>query len=613
MTATAARLPLRAVGWRLDLTWLLPAAAAHGLGLAVYVNWADVFGNAPLHYTDYATHYAAVEAVSHFLSRGQLWGYSPYFLAGFAEGTLFDIDNKGVELASYWLSRAGLSLPLAFNVVMLGLMALAPFAIYTAARVLRLPAATAGLAQWMMLAIWYGDGAVRWMWQGSILAFAAAALGSLVVAAAFWRWASGGAGRGWWSVLLWFGLGPVLFWLHAEVFVTLAVGLGVGLLLFGRRWTRRAWLVLLGWVVFVIIVNWPWLSPNLQFLYTLAPTTDLQGGLGQLRYDLTAPHVILRLAVLGAAGAGLWAGLRAGRWWWGPVAFCAAVWLGLAYLGGYVGLGALQPYRLMLPALGLATLPAADWLATAWARSPRGAALGILIIAGAAAPALYAARPQHLRQADGTPSDYLGGAQPAEQAVCRTLAGFDLESGRVLTNDWRLGAWLPACSRAQVIGGPYSLVWTKFNHANADWERIFGELVAMLTPTDLTAVLTQYNVHWVVVNTGFPNWENLADWNQQHPGLLQQTATHGPFEILVVLDPADWFFEGGGGLQAEYNRIAIRGATPGGVQIKYHWIASLRTDPALPIRPVMLGGDPIPFIEVQNGTVPDFDILQTYR
>ncbi|MEP7358558.1 MAG: hypothetical protein ABI847_15020 [Anaerolineales bacterium] len=611
MTAGAAQGPRRPTGWRLDLAWLAPAILAHALGLAAYINWADFAANPPFHYTDYATHFAATDAVSHFLAGGRLWGYSPYFLAGFPEGTLVDLDNKGVELASFGLARLGLSLPHAFNGVMLALMAGAPFAIYAAARLLKLPAPAAGVAQWLMLAAWYADGAVRWMWQGSILTFAAAALGSLVVAAAFWRWAAGGAPGGRLSLIVWFGMGPLLFWLHAEAFVILAVTLGLGTLAFGRRWDLRAWLVVVGWVVWVILANWAWLGPDLRQLGTLAPTHDLQGGLSQLRYDATTAYALLRVALFGMAALGLWTWRKTGVAWWPAAGLGVGLWLVVAYGGGYLGLGALEPYRLILPALGLATLPAADWLVRQWGERRWPAALAATVFIAAAALPLYRARPQGLRQVDGTPSDSLSGPQPAERAVCATLAKLDLGAGRVLTNDWRLGAWLPACSGAQVIGGPSYLVWTQFNQANADQERVFGQLVAGLSPADLAAVLSQYNVHWVVVNTAFHNWVNLADWDRQHPGTFELVAQNGPFQIMAVVGSSTWFMSGSGTLTADYNRITIRRAAPGGVVIKYHWLPSLRTEPALPMRPVYAAGDPVPFIAVDNGSTADFDIVQS--
>jgi hypothetical protein len=368
----------------------------------------------------------------------------------------------------------------------------------------------------------------------------------------------------------------------------------------------------LAWTALVVIVNWPWLGPDLRFLYTLSATYDLQGGLSQLRYDVTTPHTLLRLAVFGLAALGLLAWRKSGTMWWHVAVVCIGIWLVLAYAGGYIGLGALEPYRLILPALGLATLPAAAWLVNLRNRSPRNASLAITVFVIAAALPVYRARPQGLRQVDGTPSDSLSGPQPAEQAVCHTLAGLDLGAGRVMTNDWRIGAWLPTCSGAQVIGGPSYLVWTQFNHANADQERVFGQLVATITPADLAAVLSQYNVHWVVVNTAFRNWVNLVDWDKQNPGTFVPAAQQGPFAIMAVAEPSTWFFQGAGAVHADYNRLAVRGATSGGIVLKYHWLPSLRTVPALPIRPVTIGGDPIAFIAVDNGSTVDFDIVQSY-
>ena len=650
--------PSRA-GW----LWLGLALLWHALGLAAFVNWREVLANPPLHYVDYATHYAAVESVSHFLDQGQLWGYDPFFHAGTAAGTLFDLDNKAIELASYGLTRLGVARPVAFNVVVLSLLAIAPFAVYMAARRLGLTPAAAGVAQCLMLAIWYGDETTRWMWQGSLLSFAAAALGSLWVGAAFWGWTSHlphlqplsqqergvhsiisgvspsprrGEGRGEGRVykplypLIWLLPSPLLFWIHPGVLLTLAPLIGVGLMVSTlqvrsddlshqatkvfttNRW--RVWAILGVWIAWTVLVNWPWLNITLRFLHTRTATDIfLQGGLEQLRYDVRAPHFALRLAILALAFGGLWRWAHEHRREWGWVATCVILWLVVAYAGAQFGLGAAQPYRLVMPALALATLPAADGLVHWFQWSPRQAGVAALAVCLALAPALYHARPQGKRLQDGTPSDHLSGPQPAEWAVCQVLQELDLRSGRVLTNEWRLGAFLPTCSGAQVVGGPFSPVWTVFGYVNADYENVLGRPVRELSTTELGGLLAQYNVRWVVINTGFAEFFTLADWVREHPGLLIQMTTHEPFVIYSVDQPATWFFEGAGHVVATYNRLVVQGASPGGVVLKYHWVESLKVDPPLPLRPVFVGHDPVPFIAVDNDTLTDFVIEQSYE
>jgi hypothetical protein len=122
------------------------------------INWHDAIDNAPLHYTDYATHYAQTDAVCSFLGNaGRVWGNSPFFLAGYPEGTLFDIDNKAIALASCAIHFAGLSLAHAFNVTVLGLIAMSPFAVFAGALVAGVGPGQAAIAQILGLAFWYGD------------------------------------------------------------------------------------------------------------------------------------------------------------------------------------------------------------------------------------------------------------------------------------------------------------------------------------------------------------------------------------------------------------------------------------------------------------------------
>ncbi len=612
---------------RFGRSWLGLALLWHVLGLAAFVNWREVFANPPIHYVDYATHYAAVESASHFLAQGQLWGYDPFFHAGVAAGTLFDLDNKAVELASYALTRLGLARPLAFNLVVLSLLAAAPFGVWLAARGWGLTPTAAGLAQLLTLAVWYGDETARWMWQGSIFSFAAAALGSLWVGAAFWRVCSHGLSR-WRDILVWSLLGPLLFWLHPGVLLTLAPLMGAGIIAnyrprferdgqstatYGAR-TWGLWVMLGAWMAWVVFVNWPWLNVALRFLHTRTATdVFLQGGWAQLGYDMGAPHFALRLVLIALACAGLWMWRREHRRDWRLVAICMTLWLVLAYGGAPLGLGPAQPYRLVMPALALATLPASDGLVRLYQSSSRRAGIVALAACLAIAPALYHARPQGKRLQDGTPSDYLSGPQPPEWAVCRALQKLDLQSGRVLTNEWRLGAFLPACSGAQVIGGPFSPVWTVFGHTNADYEGLLGRPVRGLSTPELGVLLAQYNVHWVVVNAGFAEFFTLADWEREHPGLLTVIETDKPFVLYSVDPPSTWFFEGAGRVTATYNRLTLEGASPGGVVLKYHWLESLRTDPPLPLRPVFVGDDPVPFIAIENGTVTDFVIEQSYE
>jgi hypothetical protein len=105
-----------------------------------------------------------------------------------------------------------------------------------------------------------------------------------------------------------------------------------------------------------------------------------------------------------------------------------------------------------------------------------------------------------------------------------------------------------------------------------------------------------------------PKYYTIDLWKQNHPGLFDTIASYGNFDIYQVLQPASWFFEGSGHVNAEQNQIIVQDASQGELVLKYHWIESLRTSPPLRLSPVMVGLDPQPFIKVDNGNIRDFRI-----
>jgi hypothetical protein len=143
----------------------IPAVALQVVLSWLYLDIPRALANPPLADTDFATHWVETWSMAHFLERGRLWGYDPYFMAGYPGNALFDIDNKLVALASWLLSRTGLSLELSYTLVMAALLLVAPLTIYPAARWLGLAPGSALIAQLVGLALWYIDPALRWSWR----------------------------------------------------------------------------------------------------------------------------------------------------------------------------------------------------------------------------------------------------------------------------------------------------------------------------------------------------------------------------------------------------------------------------------------------------------------
>lgn len=600
----------------------------HFLAIVLFLNWHEVLGNPPVADTDYATHWAETWSVSHFLEEGRLWGYDPHFMAGHPEGTLFDLDNKLIEVAAFVLSKTGLSLPLSYNLVLASLMALAPLALYPAGLLFGLGRREALLTQLAALGLWYLDPAFRWSWQGSTLAFASAVCLSLLVLAAAVHLTrpEGRASPAAW--LLWFVLGPLLFWLHALTFALLLLPLT---LLTLRRWPvlsgrRRA--IFLLWPLLVLLLNSPWLLTALRFLpMRVASDQYLQGGLPALSADLlgigrvdgasTVSLLGLRWLILLTGGVGLWRMTRgtAGQ----AVAIGAWTSLLLAYCAVHLpGGGNLQPYRYIEQAALWSTLgigPGLSILANTGAtRLPKNIWVGVvaaftLIAILWVGYAAWRFRPPPL---GGVAHHQWQGPSDTVREICEHLEGLSLERGRLLTDDARLGALLPWCSGAHVIGGHFFEVWTKYGYTNVSIFTFLDVPYEDLTVAFWQETLDTYNVHWIVAHE---DWNiagsyTLADWLVDHPQQVMAGPRFGPYRFYR---PRGAVEELPFTISADHGQLLITDAPEQSFTLPFHWVPHLRAMPAsVQLSPAFMGDDPIPFIRVNPAGNAGIEICIAY-
>ena len=589
----------------------IPAVALQVVLSWLYVDIPRVLANPPLADTDFATHWAETWSMAHFLDRGRLWGYDPYFMAGYPGNALFDIDNKLVALASWLLSRIGLSLELSYTLVVAALMLVAPLTIYPAARWLGLAPGSALIAQLVGLALWYTDPALRWSWEGSTLAFAAATTIGLLVLAAGSRLMQPGVRPGGGPLVVWLVVGPLLFWLHAFSFFLLLVPLSTLAFVSWSSASRAQRLLLVAWPPLVVSVNLPWLIPFVRFLpYRAASDHFLQGGMPTLLHNLigrgsdesSASVEYLALRWLTLVGGLLGLALLARRQrYWAPVLAGVVTALLLAYGGRYLpGGGDLQPYRYMFQAALWATLgvPAALALQRrvllAHGPVPR-------IVAGAVAvpvvlwlaSGLWVARPELL----GGDARAWHGPSNATWALCDFLRT-EHDGGRVLTDDWRVGALLPACSGVEVIGGSHLYMAIEHGYANTTPWSFPGGSYQEQPSAQLERELAAYNVRWFVAYSGYPDhWYTLRDRLRDEPELADPVATFGTYALYRhAARPLPYR------VSATFDRLEL-GDLPAGepITLPYHWLDGL-TSPTtgVTLAPTQLYNDPVPFIQITH-------------
>lgn len=607
---------------------LLILLSLHLAGILYYLPPSETFGNPPIARTDYTTHFYQAATVNHFLREaGRPWGYDPHHLAGYPVGTVFDVNNKGLEVAT-WLLSSFVDVSLAFNLAVLILFAAFPLAIYFAGGLLGLAPWARSLAIGLALIVWYTDPTVHWAWAGGTFSFAAASGLAVVTLAAFIRYANTPT---WHAFVALAVSAPVTVLASPQVAVALALPALIGYALSARRLSLRQHLSLVAIAGLVVAVNAFWLWPFLQFINIKVNATQfLQADVGTLIGDLLGTARVdgsppcrcgLRWLMLGLTGH-LWLSQPQKRGYVAILASGAISLFALAYLGSYWRpLANLQPYRFVIPASLMLILPAADGLIhlaadpppLRWRTAAAGLAAVFLITQTAQGAWYYRPDLSHVGQPGQLDDGRLGGPPTAYRTVMDWINANTAPDGRLLINDWRLGALVPYYTDREVIGGPFLWVWIKYGYANAGIWDAFGRDLDSYTEAELRQTLHNYNIQWVITNIAFErDFYTLDDVARRWPRLLRPADEVAGFQIYRLPWSANSFLVGRGTVSAGYNRINVADASPSGVVLKYHWLPTLCSEPPLPLAPHPIPGAPVEFIHVDNGTTRNFVIYNAY-
>jgi hypothetical protein len=150
----------------------------------------------------------------------------------------------------------------------------------------------------------------------------------------------------------------------------------------------------------------------------------------------------------------------------------------------------------------------------------------------------------------------------------------------------------------QLLGGPYGsiLMASKFTlFVTGNRPVIFERLLEKMSEEEFGKYMELYNVSRIAVTSS-----RSAVCLRQFRTVLSEELPVGEYRIFKVNRPSTWFAQGGGEVTASLDRIEILGASRGTLVLKYHWLSTLKTVPSVPMKPVHLMDDPVPFIEIDN-------------
>jgi len=597
---------------------------AHAAGLAlIFEPIGGLISAEPLIEQDYALHFHHLRSIEAFWRADRrLWGYNPYFMAGYPSNTVQDASVKLYELAA--MAAPGMDAVVAFKGCVLAAHLAIPWLAWGAGLAFFGRGAAAAVAACLGTLLWW-NGLPREMFFYGMVGFPIAGYGALLALGVLHRlWSPSELRRTDRRLvrLVAFVLAALLPPLHLQSIAIVGPPLAFGLLNLPKGQGARAWGGLIALGSFGLVVNAAWLAPFLSHmkdaraaeLVAELPVFTVADRWGWFK-DYVSASVYwsfrsgpgekpLRLYLLLIGGAGLATlggpGRRGARV---LLATCAGGMFALAYFGSWVApLKAWQPLRFKL-ALDLAlALAAAPLMARAFVGPmPKWARAGIA--AATLAAALGAAINIYLTEAKGDLRlrTRLGPTQQALIAWARDAAP---RGGRILFEESGdesgfvhdgvyLSAILAHEAKRELIGGPSNLYNDRHHFAEFHAGRAFGKEVHALGDDALRAYLDLYNI--VAIAAFSPTAvERLLALKE----VIRPEGRIGPVHLLRVDRPGSWFERGSGRLAAGFNRIELTDLRGDDVILKYHWVEGLAGDPPARIEPVRLLDDPIPFIRI---------------
>jgi hypothetical protein len=570
-----------------------------------------VFGGEPISRLDYALHFSRAAAADEFArTDGRTWGYDPHFMAGYPMGTVFDVNNKGVEVLIAVLHRGGLQIPTAFNVLVLLTLALPAAAVWAAARNFGLTSWQQTVAAGLTLILWVLDSQVGMTWEMGIFASGLAMYGLPLSLSFLYRYRTSRGAR---------------FYL---LFLTSAAALSVwhplSFVFFFAPVTAYCWLtfpelrgLLVVFVGTVALLNIPFMIPVVQ-------QWDLKTRSGYhwigdidafLRDTLVKNDSGLRILITTFGVVGLRCWYIEGKREAAGLLSALVVFLMLSgYLAGELSaFRELETYRNVLMASFVLIIPASVAITTVGSSLlSRFGRRKRLIWVVATALVIIALTGRNLNRIAWVRNIELEPVVGDEARVIRWLGEEGSAAGRrVLVEPWQIGALVPWYTHLEAIGGPYPLVWMKHNFANfvslrnvgvPDRTVLFGRDVAQFSQEELREYLRTYNIGLVVSST--PESQVVFDGSPW----LNCAGQFGRYRTYVNLDQASPFLRGEGELRAEYGRLYVSRASAGEIVLDYHWAPFLKTEPRQEIVPIAVRDDPVPMIRIPANMYASFVI-----
>jgi hypothetical protein len=592
--------------------------------ICLFVPWSGVFSSAAIVEQDWGLHFFHLTSLDTLWRQNRMvWGYNPFFMAGFPSNTIQDLSIKFFEFAALGLSTFALTPIQWFKILAFLAMAVVPWTMYFAAQNFfagDISKHLAASAAALLGTISWWNSLPREMFFYGMIGFPAAAYFSVWGVSVFYRLAIH-PGKFTSVHLAWLIFASTILPLHVQAPIIFIPPM-VALLLTSPTLFRGR---LIAWIsaaiLLSLVVNAIWLIPAVTHhtddvsadivsqlpLFTSAnPGTFILDYLGPQGFWTFRPSFIekgFRIALLVLGPIGVCSLLRRTYRSLGMVLACALVILFIfTYFGAFLPLiKSWQPLRFKVP-LDLFLVIGAAYAIAQWL-SARGTVrtrtVPVIVLCSLFTFLI------NLAQTESTGKLRLrAGLNPELMAVTEWIKRETPVNARVLFEESGdetgfiydgayLSSFLPHRTGRQLIGGPINLYNDRHHFAEFHSGKMFKKDAQSISGEELRNYLRLYNIGAVVAfhPASIKRLQSVA-------GLVTLEQRIGPAHLMKVNQSLTWFIAGDGKVRAEFNRLELSELTGREVILKYHWIEGLTASPPVTIEAVKMLDDPIPFIKL---------------
>ena len=610
---------------------------SHLAGVLGFLSNCDFLSSIPPLNDDYSIHFSHIEPVKRFFfESGRLWGYSPFFMAGYPKSTVFDADAKSAEIIAlifFFIDSA-----VVYKVYILLNFILAPLIYLLALRNVGFRENKLILAFALGTAYWWNSPALRFNLAGQFAFIFVSYIGILIFSF-FYKFLKEGKVR---YMALAMILGAFGFCVHILAPINIAIPCLILYGYFFKKISFKSHICIIMSLMFILILNSPWIVPFIKY-YSMNNLADIKWFFGEknpfffLESYFPGGNITryLRLAILICAVGGFAKWVEEKKDLLVPVLGGAVTLFIFAYLGSYLKLEFLQnPWRYEFILNLFLLIPAADFLSEIFKRIGETTFQRKIFAVIAGMFLLITIFPKNLAKAarlNFIPSgadkimvyDRMNKIIPGQDNLSYesiptshlTSSAIELiewikkntsKDGRILLEDscWQsrhaywgthLPALLPIYTNREYIGGPLPQFFMIHHFAEFHDAELFGKLINDMSSEKLKDYFELYNIKWIICFLS-----NSREYFDSHPEIVSKLTKIDKFYIYVVKREPNFFLQGKGTVISDYNKLYLKDVSPGNLIIKYHWHDTLKTKPERKIEKINLMDDPVGFIKIYD-------------